>query len=73
MRTTLQIDEDVLSQAREIARRDGRGIGAVISDLARQALRPVGIRDDGGLPVFDVPADAPPITADDVARAFDED
>ncbi|MFC5379356.1 hypothetical protein [Aquipuribacter nitratireducens] len=38
MRTTLAIDDDVLAAARERARREGRPIGAVISDLARQAL-----------------------------------
>lgn len=73
MRTTLQIDDDVLTQARDLARRDGRGLGAVISELARRSLRPVGVRSADGFPVFDVPSDAPPITDEDVARARDED
>ena len=38
MRTTLAIDADILSAARDLARRDGVTIGRVISDLARQAL-----------------------------------
>lgn len=38
MRTTLDIDPDVLSAARELARRRGVAIGRVLSDLARQAL-----------------------------------
>ncbi len=38
MRTTLIIDDDVLEAAKERARREGRTAGAVISDLARQAL-----------------------------------
>ncbi|WP_380166935.1 hypothetical protein [Jannaschia sp. R86511] len=38
MRTTLTIDDDVLAAARERARRTGRSLGAVISDLARQSL-----------------------------------
>lgn len=38
MRTTLEIPDDVLQAARERARREGRTIGAVISDLARLAL-----------------------------------
>lgn len=38
MRTTLDIDDDVLQAAKERARRDGRTAGQVISDLARSAL-----------------------------------
>lgn len=41
MRTTLDIDEDVLQTARELARRQGKSIGKVISDLGRQALTQV--------------------------------
>jgi hypothetical protein len=73
MRTTLQIDDDVLAEAREVSRRERRGLGAVISDLARRSLRPVGIRSEDGFPVFDVADDAPTMTADAVARARDED
>lgn len=72
MRTTLQVDDDVLDAARQIAAADGRSVGAVISDLARRSLRPAGIRRTRGMPVFDVPPDAPPITAEDVTRALDE-
>jgi hypothetical protein len=38
MRTTLNIDEDVLLAVRERARRENRTAGEVLSDLARQAL-----------------------------------
>jgi len=38
MRTTLDIDDDVLEAAKERARRDRTTAGAVISALARQAL-----------------------------------
>lgn len=38
MRTTLAIDEDVLLAVKERARREKRPVGAVLSDLARQAL-----------------------------------
>lgn len=38
MRTTINIDDDVLLAARGLARRDGTSIGAVISDLARKGL-----------------------------------
>jgi hypothetical protein len=38
MRTTLDIADDVLQAAKERARREGRSVGSVISDLARLAL-----------------------------------
>jgi hypothetical protein len=38
MRTTLDIDNDVLEAAKAIARRSQRSAGAVISELARRAL-----------------------------------
>ena len=39
MRTTLSIEDDVLFAAKSLARREGRSVGEVISDLARQALQ----------------------------------
>ncbi len=39
MRTTLDIDDDVLAAARERARLEGRSIGATLSALARAGLR----------------------------------
>lgn len=38
MRTTLDIDDDVLIAAKERARAEGRTAGAVLSELARQGL-----------------------------------
>ena len=40
MRTTLDIDEDVLATAKELAARRGTTAGRVISDLVRSALAP---------------------------------
>lgn len=73
MRTTLQIDDDVLDSARELAVVNGRSLGSVISALARSALRPPGIVVVDGIPTFDVPADAQPISPEDVARGLDEE
>jgi hypothetical protein len=42
MRTTLEIDDDVLAAAKELAEQQKTTAGRVLSDLARQALtRPV--------------------------------
>ena len=38
MRTTLDLDEDVLASAKEIARRENKTAGQVLSELARRAL-----------------------------------
>ncbi|TMB00081.1 MAG: antitoxin [Deltaproteobacteria bacterium] len=38
MRTTLDIDEDVLRAAKELARREKKTAGVVISELTRRAL-----------------------------------
>ncbi len=40
MRTTLSIEDDVLAAAKELAERQGKSVGEVISSLAREALRP---------------------------------
>jgi hypothetical protein len=38
MRTTLDIDDDILAAAKERAQRERKSVGTVISDLARRAL-----------------------------------
>ena len=38
MRTTLDIDDDVLTAAKELARSEGKTAGAVLSELGRRAL-----------------------------------
>jgi hypothetical protein len=38
MRTTLELDDDLLTTARQLARQQGVTIGQLISELARQSL-----------------------------------
>lgn len=61
MRTTLTIDDDVLTAAKAIARQQGRSAGEVVSELARRALRrPPGRRERNGVPLLSrTPLDAP--------------
>jgi hypothetical protein len=73
VRTTLDIDDDVVVAARELAVSQRRSLGAVISELARRGLTPARIEADDGLPVIRVPSGTPPITAEIVRRALDED
>ncbi len=40
MRTTLDVDDDVLKIAKQLAQQRGKTAGQVLSELARQALEP---------------------------------
>lgn len=53
MRTTLDVDEDVLEAAKELAARRGTTAGRIISELARSALAPqVSSRKRNGVPLL---------------------
>ncbi len=53
MRTTLAIDDDVLSAAKKLADQQHKTVGQVISDLARQALRrPAKGGERNGIPLI---------------------
>ncbi len=73
MRTTLSIDDDVVSAARELADAQHRSLGSVISELARRGLTPAKVDASGALPVIQVPKGTAPITPEMVRRALDED
>jgi hypothetical protein len=73
VRTTLDIDDDIVAAARELAAGERRSLGSVISELARRGLTPARVEDDGDIPVIRVPAGTPPITHEMVRRALDED
>ena len=73
MRTTLQIDDDVLQAARSLALAEHKTVGKVLSELAKKGLRPqLHEAVKSGFPVFEVPADAPPITLEMVKQAEEE-
>ncbi len=73
MRTTLDLDDDLVAVARELAASGRRSLGSVISELARRGLTPARVEADGDLPVIRVPAGTPAITPQTVRRALDED
>ena len=75
VRTTLHLDSDVYRAARSLAAARGKGLGSVVSDLARKGLRtPLAAgRTRRGFPTFDVPADAAPLTADLVRSALEDE
>jgi hypothetical protein len=73
VRTTLELDDDVVAAARELAAGQRRSLGSVISELARRGLTPARVEVAGDLPVIRVPAGTPAITPEMVRRAVDED
>jgi hypothetical protein len=74
MRTTLDIDEDVLETAKELAARRGTTAGRIISDLVRSALTPrdQGARKRHGVPVLPAPKKGELVTPEIVNRLRDE-
>ncbi len=72
MRTTLAIDDDVLSAAKKLADQQRRTLGEVISDLARQALRrPAKGGERNGIPLLAAKGDTI-VTLDIVNTLRDE-
>jgi hypothetical protein len=75
MRTTLDIDDDVLQAAKEIAENRSTTTGKALSDLARKALEPRGraaVRN--GVPLMPRrPKGTPRPTMERVNRLRDED
>jgi len=74
MRTTLDIDQDVLLAAKELAARRGVSVGKVLSGLARRALtRPAEGATRNGIPVFPRQPGASIVTPELVNRLRDEE
>jgi len=75
MRTTLDIDEDVLQAAKELALIRKSTAGKVLSELARRGLQP---REDqpevrNGVPLLPAGEGVGPVTLEAVNRLLDED
>jgi hypothetical protein len=74
MRTTLVIDDDVLSAAKEMAAMEKKSVGEVISSLARRALSPEesNVRTRNGVPLLKVRKGAPRVTSELVHQLREE-
>lgn len=73
VRTTLNLDDDVLAIAKAAADAEGVSLGTIVSRLARQGLaggKPVA--DDDDLPSFSVPPGTPPLTLEQLRAAMDD-
>jgi hypothetical protein len=74
VRTTLDIDADVLQAAKELAMHRGTTAGKVVSELARRGLKPVdsSAPERHGVPLLPPRADAGPVTLEAVSHLRDE-
>ena len=69
MRTTITLDDEVFELAVRQAKLRGVSLGKTISDLVRRGLSaPTPSRKKGGLVVFELPADSPQVTTEEVRR-----
>ena len=75
MRTTLDIEDDVLQAAKELAQRQGGSAAQVISDLARRGLNATPTKRrpglHGGVPVL--PSRSEIVTLDHVQKIQDQE
>ena len=73
MRTTLNLDDDLLRAARSLARQRGESLGTVVSGLLREALAPEpDLAYEMDVPVFVVREGAAPITTEMVEAAGED-
>jgi len=73
VRTTLAIDDDVLSAAKAIARQRNQTLGQVVTELARKSLRPPAISTErNGIPLLPVRNPTAVVTLDIVNALRDE-
>lgn len=73
MRTTLDLDLDVLQAAKEIGSARGLSAGQVVSELVRKALAsPRTARVRNGVPLISRKAGSPPLTMATVNRLREE-
>jgi hypothetical protein len=73
MRTTLNLDDDVMQMIREYSEARCLALGEAASELVRKGFScPTPTRIVNGIVVFDVPPDDPPITVEKVKRLESE-
>jgi hypothetical protein len=73
MRTTIDIEEDVLLAVKEIAKKRGMTIGKVLSELARMSLtQKPSLSEKHGLPLFPIQPKAEIVTMERVNQLRDE-
>jgi len=75
MRTTVDLDEDVLRVAKHLAQEREQSLGRVLSDLVRSGLQPKGkvsVRR-GAIPILSRKPGAQPVTTQAVKELLERD
>ncbi|HEX6020076.1 MAG TPA: hypothetical protein VFZ28_18420 [Burkholderiaceae bacterium] len=73
MRTTFTLDDDAATLAQAYAKARRLRLGQAVSELIRRASAPpVAMRQRGQAWVFELPADAPAVTAQQVRAMLEE-
>lgn len=74
MRTTLNLDDDVMQRLKEYASGRSIPLGTAASELVRRGLEtPVQLRMVNGFCVVDIPADTATVTSERVKELLEED
>ena len=68
MRTTVDLDEEILRAAKDLARERSQSLGRVLSDLARTGLQPTrqSLESRNGVPLLPRKPGARPVTSQTV-------
>jgi hypothetical protein len=73
MRTTLNLDDDVVEMVRRYSESRSVALGKAASELVRKGFTtPTPTRIVNGLVVFDLPPGSPPITSERVKKLLSE-
>ena len=76
VRTTLNIEDDVLETVRALAARDRNPLGTVVSEMLRRAVEPspkAPKATRNGIPLFPVSAQARMVTPEHIKELLEED
>jgi hypothetical protein len=74
VRTTLNLDDDVLRDVKQYAENRSVGLGKAISDLVRRGLNtPIQTKVINGIHVVVLPKDSPKITSERVKRLLEDE
>lgn len=75
VRTTINLDDDILATAKAMAAQQRKPVGEVVSSLVRRALKPSGrqITERNGIPLFPIRKDAKAVTPEIIRELMEDD
>lgn len=74
MRTTINIDDDLLETLKQYAETRCVALGKAASELMRRGLEaPIALRTENGFRVVDLPSSSPKVTTEQVRRLLEDE